>query len=179
MHHLIIDGDATCSRKGHFSRNTLEQRDRVVLGEEAVDGLIDRSRRHSRFDHRRGYLVCTPHHETSPPHQSYFTSGTKIDHASSTQYQDPKKTINTTAAASDQTNHEGCNPSAKQTVPEGSIPFDSRAASPPCRARGSVALDAQRALPALPNRFTASLTRSKISSAVPNPSTQASLPCRP
>ena len=162
VHHLVVDRDAAGRRKGHLSWHALEQSDRVVLGKEPVDRLIDLPRRHARLDHRRSHLMRAPNHETSPPHQGNFTSGTKIHHASST--------------------HEGgsqYNSSTKTTASYRIIPTDRRAASDPFTALALVVRPHQRPLPALANRFTASFTRPKISSAVPRPSTQASLPCRP
>ncbi len=55
-----------------------------MLGEKAIDCLVDLAGRDSRFDQRAGNLMGTPDHEAGPPHQGNFTSGTKINHASRT-----------------------------------------------------------------------------------------------
>jgi hypothetical protein len=91
MHHLVIDGDAAGRGERHFPRHTLEQRNRVVLCEEAIDRLVNLPRGHSWLDQRSGHLVSSPDHKTSPPHQGYFTSRTKIHHASRTHKQETGK----------------------------------------------------------------------------------------
>jgi hypothetical protein len=91
VHNLVVDGDAAGCWERHLSRNSLEQRNRIVLGKEAIDRLVNLPRRHTWFDQCRRHLVRTPDHKTSPPHQGYFTSRTKIHHASNTHKQETGK----------------------------------------------------------------------------------------
>jgi len=91
MDHFVVDGDAAGCWERHLSRNSLEQRNRIVLGKEAIDRLVNLPRRHTWFDQCRRHLVRTPDHKTSPPHQGYFTSRTKIHHASNTHKQETGK----------------------------------------------------------------------------------------
>jgi hypothetical protein len=92
MHHLVIDGDAAGRREGHLPGNSLEQCDRIVLREEAVNRLVNLSSCHTWLDQRRRHLVRPPDNKTSPPHQGYFTSRTKIHHASHTHKLETGKT---------------------------------------------------------------------------------------
>jgi hypothetical protein len=91
VHNLVVDGDAAGRWERHLSGDSLEQRNRIVLGKEVIDRLVNLPRRHTWLDECRRHLVRTPDHKTSPPHQGYFTSRTKIHHASHTHKQETRK----------------------------------------------------------------------------------------